>query len=339
MKTKIISLSFLFILIISSVALVHAQTSLSLTVTTNQTTSYDFYQPITISGSLSLNGLNPSDGLVGIQILYPSSGSSGVSMVLRTIETGTATEFSEPEAIASAYASDGNGNPVAGFYNDGNGYFSMTVANQDHQARLVLIAVSIYDGNGVPLGLYTAQVQIGKDASQLETATIPIPTDAHSGTAYGYADVYSDFPQNGGVPLAAEQPFTFQIEQGTGNSPATGTAPSNSGNAGAYSMTFKLPSFSDTIGGTYPVYASGTWSGYYGTATTSFNIPSTPAGDFNGDGVVDASDFFIFLTAYIASNSGQSYNTACDLGHDGKIDANDFFLFLSDYILYWESQR
>lgn len=320
----------------SSAAFVHAQTSLNLTVTTNQTTPYDFYQPITIGGSLSFNSENPSDGLVGIQILYPAG---GASMVLRTIQTGTVTVFGAPEKISTAYASDGSGNPAAAFSNGGNGYFSVQVANQDHQARLVEIAISIFDGNGVPLGLYTAQVQIGANANQLETGSIPIPTDAHFGTAYGYADVYSDLPQNGGIPLAPEQSFTFNIAAGTGNGPATGPAPVNSGNAGVYSMTFTLPSVKDTQGGTYQVYVSSEYSGVPGTATTSFNIPTTPAGDFNGDGIVDSSDFFTFLSAYIASNSGQTYNPACDLAHEGKVDTNDFFLFLSDYILYWESQK
>ena len=79
----------------------------------------------------------------------------------------------------------------------------------------------------------------------------------------------------------------------------------------------------------------GSWSGYFGTATTSFNVQLLD--DFNGDGTVNSTDFFIFLSAYIASNTRQSYNTACDLGHHGKIDATDFFLFVSDYILYWSS--
>lgn len=332
MKTKIISLSFLFILIISSFALVHAQSpTVNLTVTTNQTTTYDFYSPITLNGALSYNGENPSDGLVGIQVQFPSG---GVPIVLRTIQTGTATEFSEPEKITSAYTSDADGNPVPpSFYSGTDGDFSMVVANQDDQLWTTLIAISIYDGNGVPLGVYTAQVSVGADASQTETGSIPIPTTAHSGTAYGYADVYTNFPQNGGYPLAQEYPFTFTI---VGSNPAAGSAPSNSGSAGVYSMTFTLPQIQDNApSGTYQVYASGTWSGYFGTATTSFNVQLLD--DFTGAGSVTSTDFFIFLSAYISSNLRQSYNTACDLGGYGKINAADFFLFLSYYILYWSS--
>ena len=43
----------------------------NLTVTTNQTTTYDFYsQPSPLVVALSYNGENPSDGLVGIQVNY-----------------------------------------------------------------------------------------------------------------------------------------------------------------------------------------------------------------------------------------------------------------------------
>ena len=121
-----------------------------------------------------------------------------------------------------------------------------------------------------------AQVQIGANANQLETGSIPIPNNAHIGTAYGYANVYSDFPQNGGYPLSQEQPFTFTIAAGANNVPASGSAPSNSGSAGTYSMTFTIPQTGGTtLSGTYTVYASGSWSGYYGTATTTFNVQFT----------------------------------------------------------------
>ena len=111
--------------------------------------------------------------------------------------------------------------------------------------------------------------------------------------------MYTDFPQNGGYPLAQENP---SHSQSSGSNPAAGSAPSNSGSAGVYSMTFTLPQIQDnTPSGTYQVYASGSWSGYYGTATTSFNVQLL--GDFTGAGTVNSTDFFIFLSAYISSNT------------------------------------
>ncbi len=328
MKTKIISISFLFLLVLSSMALVHAQTATNLSVTSDKTV-YNLYDHITISGTLVSNGFSPDDGLVGIQIPYPTG---GASMILRTIQTGTTQGFNQPEQISSAYSSDASGTIHVGtFLNGANGYFTAVVTNNGNQLRSTLVAISIYDGNGVPLGLATASISLGAQASQPETLSIPIPTSAHTGTAYGYADVYTDWPQNGGVPLAQEQAFQFTI---SGGAPAFGSAPTSSGNAGAYSMTFTLPK--NTQLGNYPVYASAIYSGLLGTASTTFNVPGW-FGDFNGDGKVDSSDFFIFLNAYISYYQGQSYNTACDLNHDGKVDANDFFLFLNDYIQYWSA--
>jgi hypothetical protein len=328
MKTKTISLSFLFILILSSLTLVHAQLGTNLSVTSDKTI-YNLYDHINLSGTLQANGISPSDGLVGIQVLYPSG---GASVVLRTIQTGTTQGFNQAEKITSAYSSDASGTVhVSSFQNGANGYFTAVVTNQDNQLHNALVAISIYDGNGMPLGLATAAISIGTGASQPETLSIPIPTTAHSGTSYGYANVYTDWPKNGGVPLAQEQPFQFTI---SGGAPAFGSAPTNSGNAGSYSMTFTLPK--NTQKGNYQVYASSEYSGLFGTASTTFSVPGW-FGDFNADGTVDSNDFFIFLNAYILYYQGQNYNTACDLNHDGKIDANDFFLFLGDYIQYWSA--
>ncbi len=161
----------------------------------------------------------------------------------------------------------------------------MTVANQDHQARLVLIAISIYDGNGVPLGLYTAQVQIGKDANQLETGTFQSQRMRTLERPMAMQMFTPIFPRTAAFHSPQNNLSHSKSQQGTGNSPATGPAPSNSGNAGAYSMTFTLPSVMIPKVAPTKCMFPGTWSGYYGTATTSFNIPTTPAGDFNGDGI------------------------------------------------------
>ena len=91
------------------------------------------FSPSLLSGALSFNGEYPSDGLVGIQVQFPTG---GVPMVLRTIQTGTATEFSEPEKITSAYTSDADRQSCSSpFYSGADGYFSMVVANQDRPIR------------------------------------------------------------------------------------------------------------------------------------------------------------------------------------------------------------
>ncbi|MCC5787063.1 MAG: hypothetical protein JJU33_10225 [Phycisphaerales bacterium] len=52
--------------------------------------------------------------------------------------------------------------------------------------------------------------------------------------------------------------------------------------------------------------------------------PTCPP-DLNGDGVVDADDFFLFLSLFAAGDSRADFN------NDGVIDADDFFAFLSAF--------
>ncbi len=55
---------------------------------------------------------------------------------------------------------------------------------------------------------------------------------------------------------------------------------------------------------------------------TEGGAPTCPP-DLNGDGVVDADDFFLFLSLFAAGD------TRADFNNDGVIDADDFFLFLN----------
>ncbi|TVS08469.1 MAG: hypothetical protein EA423_01335 [Phycisphaerales bacterium] len=68
-------------------------------------------------------------------------------------------------------------------------------------------------------------------------------------------------------------------------------------------------------------------------AISSFSADNTPVfengcadicvADLNGDGVVDADDFFLFLTLFAAADP------IADINGDGVIDADDFFAYLS----------
>lgn len=49
--------------------------------------------------------------------------------------------------------------------------------------------------------------------------------------------------------------------------------------------------------------------------------------DLNGDDVVDADDFFLFLQYFAAGDARADFN------RDGVIDANDFFIFLNQFYL------
>jgi hypothetical protein len=63
------------------------------------------------------------------------------------------------------------------------------------------------------------------------------------------------------------------------------------------------------------------------TAVLTIEVPGGPAcpPDLNGDGVVDADDFFLFLQLFADGDMRADFN------NDGVIDADDFFAFLSAF--------
>jgi len=58
-----------------------------------------------------------------------------------------------------------------------------------------------------------------------------------------------------------------------------------------------------------------------------YRVPAVQplAGDFNGDGVVDFDDFFLFAAAF------GSREARFDLSRDGRVDLDDFFLFAAAF--------
>ena len=64
--------------------------------------------------------------------------------------------------------------------------------------------------------------------------------------------------------------------------------------------------------------------------------PETPPGpaagaDFNGDGVVDFTDFFMFVEQFGTRQGGPGWDPAFDLAKDSVIDFNDFFVFAEQF--------
>jgi len=54
-------------------------------------------------------------------------------------------------------------------------------------------------------------------------------------------------------------------------------------------------------------------------------------GDVNGDGIVDASDFFYLSRAYDSKLGDVNWNIDCDFNWDNKVDASDLSEFNNNY--------
>jgi outer membrane protein assembly factor BamB len=108
---------------------------------------------------------------------------------------------------------------------------------------------------------------------------------------------------------------------------ATRSVTLTSGDSTTITLTWSTKSFAY---GNYTISANVTlpagevnrWTGTFTYGTLRVTIP----GDANGDGVVDAADFFILERAWGTSIGQKNYDPRADFNGDGVVDAQDFYI-------------
>ena len=332
-KKLVVFLSFILVMA-ASIGFVRATSVLTLTATPSSAL-YDRYTAVSLNGTVDfynyINHQPASDSLVGIEL----DDSTGAPMVVRTIQPGASQPSNVSALILSAYLSDSSGNqqtsvPLPTLDNEANPYFDVTVQNNLGVILPVLVTLNVFDSNGVPITVDSQPLSIGSYSTGNLITNFLIPSFAHYGNAYAYANVYTNWPSKGGVPLRPEKSFQFTI---TGGAAFTGFVPTSYGFGGFYNYTFTLPH--DCALGTYTEYTTANYQSLYGAATTTFTVAQL--GDLNGDHVVNFHDITIFVSAYIAYFQSGTYNAAIDYNHDGQINFKDLILFVQYYLVYWSS--
>lgn len=202
--------------------------------------SYTFGDTATITAELSGYGageyiavtvINPSGdnivsrtittdehGYANLEFKIPESYEIGTYQVIATAFVGgmtykASTEFTvEPQSpnisIVSVQATDQHGNPVTSFERGITGYAKVVVSSQSSQTALV--TVDPFDANYASLGVGSVKTTLGAGKSEILVSFF-VPKDAASGTTNIYADIFSDWPSNGGTPLAGEASSTVEI--------------------------------------------------------------------------------------------------------------------------------
>ena len=61
------------------------------------------------------------------------------------------------------------------------------------------------------------------------------------------------------------------------------------------------------------------------------HVFAAPTSDFNGDGIVNSTDFLLFAGVFGSNRGDGKYDAKYDLNSDGRIGTSDFLIFAGDY--------
>jgi hypothetical protein len=164
-------------------------------------------------------------------------------------------------SIVNVVSCDASGNPQNYFGPD---------------SEYVLLTANVYDIGNNPLGVACSNISIGQGESAA-ILSLAIPKSATIGNAIAYADAYSDWPLNGGVPLCPEVSTVFLIDPPVLLGDVTGQTPNvPDGKVNILDFTAIIAKF-----GTKP--SSPNWN---------------PNMDLNKDGVVGIRDLAIAISNF-----------------------------------------
>jgi PKD repeat protein len=182
-----------------------------------KTNKYEYYlrEKVNIQGNLSSDGTPISNGLVALEI----KGSMG-SVAFRTIPTGNVTSIPTIIEIVDIVPCDsGYSNEKDVFYiqpypKHTYAYFQMFFRNNDTISHNAVLTVSLYDGNTIPIGTRYIKLPISPGEHQWPVQ-IELPYWAYIGTAKILANIYTDYPSDGGIPYCLEKSAFIKLTRNT----------------------------------------------------------------------------------------------------------------------------
>ena len=296
-----------------------------ITVATDES-KYGLSDTVRIDGNLTVGGTPVGDGIVGVEV----RDSANLPLIFRTRPTGTIATDNWLINITQIYTADSSGNPKHSFAIGNNLYIFCSVKNLDDFPHNVMICITIYGANMVPIGSWypsNGTIEAGNTKEILFFAT-KIDTTMASGTATVYANAYSNFPNLAGYPWCPEKTATFTITGTTLSIQQTFTVEYTSTLAdGTYSVSFKLPR--EWFLGTYNVYVSTFYAHAQAYTSTTFEV--VLIGDINGDDEVNILDAILLAKAYPSAPGDPNWNPNADLNESGNVDVLDAILLAKHF--------
>ncbi|MEM3576954.1 MAG: PKD domain-containing protein [Candidatus Bathyarchaeia archaeon] len=306
---KVLSTCLLFsILIIIKLPICHSSQSsdpLYLAVSTNKP-AYYIRENILIQGALKQDGTPISNALVAVEIRNPSN----LPIIFRTVPTGNISATTWPVNFVSLYPTDSiDGNPKYSFIVKQILYIRGTIKNFDSQPHSALVALTLYDGNNIPLGVWypmNPTLNPGESRTFSFMATRLDPW-AYPGNATIFANIYSNLPKDGGIPYCPEKSVSFEIKRNPELSYSTTPPSTPPTNEGTFLTNLRL--HPESKSGIYTIYTSTSKDSTLIQNATTFQVESSPSPP-------QASFFYTPLEPYVnmsiafdaSSSTAEGYN-------------------------------
>ncbi|MGI0046712.1 MAG: hypothetical protein ACREBB_05940 [Nitrosotalea sp.] len=128
----------------------------------------------------------------------------GGNYVKGVAEFTVSSQATQPSSVSivSIQPTDQEGNNVVtSFSKDTTGYVKIVLSSDSSQSAL--ITVNLAGPDGTSLGVGSIKTSVGAGDTEMVVSFF-VPSDANVGTGNIYADMFSDWPSNGGTPLTAE---------------------------------------------------------------------------------------------------------------------------------------
>jgi plastocyanin len=160
-----------------------------------------------------------SSGNGTIQFKLPSSSKNGIYKVDATatvsgnkIFDNTTFSVKSPSSnitIVSLHPTDQQGNIISSFSKGKLGFVNVVLNSNSNVSSLVTI--NLFDSDLTSLGIGSFKTTLNQGQSEMLLSFF-IPNDAEFGNADIYANVFSDWPSQGGVPLTGESSTKVKLQ-------------------------------------------------------------------------------------------------------------------------------
>jgi len=282
---------------------------------------YYLEQNVTIYGNLTVE-TTPVNSLIGVEVTSPKN----TTVMTRIIFSSTPTNTSYPLEILSFYPSDEHGNPLNSFNAGSQAYFTITVKNLENGNLPLLIVITVFDRYNTPIGFTIWQGTIFSSSSLMYIGPIFIKEEAFNGTAAAYANLFSNWPKNQGIPYCPEKSVEFQVMNGVTKSPVT-LPSTNPAFEAQYNLTFRLPLYTGM--GNYTIYTTSHYKVQNAYAASTFLAKLIC--DFNEDGKIGPYDFALFSLTYGSTPEDPDWLPEADFDNNQKIGPYDFAILALNY--------